>query len=76
MDTLAQLPLPIVRRLRDLRVKQLENQNKEMEIQQQQAAAKMSASFGNMGGHPQGGGFTPNIPSSPEALSELAEEYM
>lgn len=47
-----------------------------MEIQQQQAAAKMSASFGNMGGHPQGGGYTPNIPSSPEALSELAEEYM
>lgn len=76
MDTLAQLPLPIVRRLRDLRVKQLENQNKEMEIQQQQAAAKMSANFGNMGGQPQSGGFTPNIPSSPEALSELAEEYM
>ena len=76
MDTLAQLPLPIVRRLRDLRVKQLENQNKEMEIQQQQAAAKMSASFGNMGGHPQSGGYTPNIPASPEALSELAEEYM
>ena len=76
MDTLAQLPLPIVRRLRDLREKQLQNQNKEMEIQQQQAAAKMSASFGNMGGHPQGGGFTPNIPSSHEALSELAEEYM
>lgn len=47
-----------------------------MEIQQQQAAAKMSANFGNMGGQPQGGGFTPNIPSSPEALSELAEEYM
>lgn len=47
-----------------------------MEIQQQQAAAKMSASFGNMGGPQQGGGFTPNIPSSPEALSELAEEYM
>lgn len=75
MDTLAQLPLPIVRRLRDLREKQLQNQNKEMEIQQQQAAAKMSANFG-MGGHPQGGGYTPNIPSSPEALSELAEEYM
>lgn len=75
MDTLAQLPLPIVRRLRDLREKQLQNQNKEMEIQQQQAAAKMSASFG-MGAHPQGGGFTPNIPASPEALSELAEEYM
>lgn len=47
-----------------------------MEIQQQQAAAKMSANFSNMGGQPQGGGFTPNIPSSPEALSELAEEYM
>ena len=46
-----------------------------MEIQQQQAAAKMSASFG-AGANPQSGGFTPNIPSSPEALSELAEEYM
>ena len=47
-----------------------------MEIQQQQAAAKMSANFSNMGGPQQGSGFTPNIPSSPEALSELAEEYI
>jgi hypothetical protein len=41
MDMLAQLPRPFVHRLRDLRLKQLEEQNKEQErIMRQQEQAR------------------------------------
>ena len=36
MDLLAQMPLPFVRRLRDIRIKQIEEANKQQEAQMRQ----------------------------------------
>lgn len=57
MEMLAQMPLPFVHRLRDIRIKQLEEANKEQE-KQMQAFRNSPPQQANRGGVPSFAGVT------------------
>ena len=49
MDMLARMPLPFVHRLRDIRIKQLQEANKQQELQMQQAKINQQRNLMNNG---------------------------
>ena len=72
MDMLAQLPRPFVHRLRDIRIKQLEEQNKEQErIMKQQEQARINQQASARQSLPQPQQFSVAVASLEDFIDEL-----
>lgn len=72
MEMLAQLPRPFVHRLRDIRMKQLEEQNKEQErLMRQQEQARMNENARARNSFPQTSQFSGAGASLEDFIDEL-----